>query len=49
MEIYPEVLNNNNDNKTCNAHVSTLLGVQGAVKQKKQNKNKKNRHNKINP
>ena len=37
-------LYNNNNNKTCNAHVSTLLGVQGAVKpttnKTRQNKNK---------
>ena len=38
--------NNNNNNKTCNTHVSTLLGVQGAVKpttnktKQKQNKEK---------
>ena len=45
------LINNNDNNKTCNAHISTLLGVQGFVKTKKQNKNKtkKNRHNKISP
>ena len=32
--------NNTNNNKTCNAHISTLLGVQGAVKPKTKQKNK---------
>ena len=34
----------NNNNKTCNAYVSTLLGVQGTVKtknQKQKNQNQK--------
>ena len=38
------VINNNNNNKTCNEHISTLLGVQGAVKPNtklKQNKERK--------
>ena len=43
--VYDPLYNNNN--KTCNAHISTLLGVQGAVKPKTKHNTKKNRHNKI--
>ena len=34
------IIINNNNNKTCNAHISTLLGVQGAVKPKTKQKQK---------
>ena len=39
----------NKNNKTCYAHISTLLGVQGTVKNPKTKQNKENRHTKISP
>ena len=38
--------NNNNNNKTCNAHVSNLLGVQGAVKPTTNKTKQNNKQNK---